>query len=390
MMGEVAQKPPQLAVSGLRIGLAFPGDVRIRTTWSGTPSGVFRALSELGVSVEPLAAELPRPLSFVATNALALGRLHRTPGPTLKERFRTSRTIVLFTGREMAALRSWAISRQLRRVEPLSAVIQIGTGYDIPSGCQVATFEDMTVHQALQFAYPEWQGLSKVEQQARLDKQRNAYVNADACCFTSTWAAESAIRDSGIAPDKVHVVGVGRNHAPRPVTRDWDTPRFLFVGAEWRRKNGETVIRAFQRVRRSVPNACLDLVGDHPELELPGVTCHGRLSLGDEVERAKLHTLFETATCFVMPSLYEPSAIAYVEAAAAGIPSIGTNIGGSAELIGQGGRAINPLDEDELVAAMEELADPHTAQDLGSKALQRADYYTWPAVASRILKSLAL
>ena len=87
-----------------------------------------------------------------------------------------------------------------------------------------------------------------------------------------------------------------------------------------------------ETLRRS--GAHLDLVGSHPSVSVEGVRGHGWLSLADSEARAKLDHLFETATCFVMPSLCEPSAIAYVEAAAGGVPSIGSAIGGSAELIG--------------------------------------------------------
>ena len=38
------------------------------------------------------------------------------------------------------------------------------------------------------------------------------------------------------------VVGFGRNCEPRPVPRDWREPRFLFVGVDWQRKNGEAVV----------------------------------------------------------------------------------------------------------------------------------------------------
>ena len=44
----------------------------------------------------------------------------------------------------------------------------------------------------------------------RIDFQRRAYERAVACCATTFWAADSIVRDYGVSPDKVHVVGVGR------------------------------------------------------------------------------------------------------------------------------------------------------------------------------------
>jgi len=100
--------------------------------------------------------------------------------------------------------------------------------------------------------------------------------------------------------------------------------------------------------------------------------------------------LFQQATCFVLPSRYEAAAIAYVEAGAAGLPSIGTSVGGGKELIGDAGRIVDPNDDEGLFAAMLELSRPETAQRLGDLARERSNLFTWPAVAQRVLRALAL
>jgi glycogen synthase len=226
------------------------------------------------------------------------------------------------------------------------------------------------------------------ERDAAIARQAQAYARAFACCFTTSWAAESAVSDYGVPREKVHVVGIGRNHAPRPVPRDWSTPRFLFVGGDWKRKNGDAVVRAFARLRERIPGARLDLVGRHPAIE--GVVGHGALSLARADERDEVEVLFERATCFVMPSRSEPSAIAYVEAAAGGVPSIGSTVGGSRELIGDGGCVVDPRDDDALFAAMLRFADGETARQAGENARLRADGFTWAAVAARMLAALEL
>jgi glycogen synthase len=373
-----------------RVGVAYPGDPDAAGTWSGTPASLANAMRDLGVIVEALRAEPPRSVEWVAMNALALLRVHRTPGTSLRNRARVSRTIALYTGREMSALRTRALRRRVRETAPLDAVVQIASCYVVPSGCRVATFEDMTVRQALELPYPEWRGLSKREQAAAVERQARAYDQAVACCFTTQWAADSAINDYGVDPAKTHVVGVGRNHVPRPVDRDWSRPRFLFVGGDWTRKNGDAIVRSFKRLRELMPEARLDLVGSHPQVDVEGVVGHGWLSLADEAERKQVDDLFEAATCFVMPSLCEPSALSYVEAAAGGVPSIGSTIGGSAELIGDGGCVVDPYDDNALFEAMRRFADGDKARAAGRRALERSDRFTWPKVAARILTALEL
>ena len=368
-----------------RIGVAFPGDPSQPATWSGTPSGVMRGLAEVGVEAVALNVEPPRLLRKAAVNVLSLRYLRprRHVRAAVVQARAAARGTPAFT-----ALQSWAAPRALRDAGPLDGIVQIGTGYTLTTEVPVATFEDMTVLQTKTHPYLGWDVLSPRAFEARIASQRRAYASAVACCLTSRWAGESVIRDYGIAPEKVHVVGVGRNHTAPAVERDWSTPRFLFVGMDWPRKNGDGVLRAFARLRAELPAARLDVVGGHPPIDAPGVTAHGVLRLDVPEQHATLERLFGEATCFVMPSHSEASAIAYVEAAAAGLPSIGTSAGGSDYLIGDGGLIVDPGDDEALVAAMRRLSDPDTAAGMGAAAQRRSELFTWPAVARRLLRAL--
>jgi glycosyltransferase involved in cell wall biosynthesis len=255
----------------------------------------------------------------------------------------------------------------------------------------IVTFEDMTVLQARRAGFA-WRAMPARAIGARVARQRDAYQRARACCVTTHWAAESIISDYGIPAEKVRVVGIGRNFDPdgTPLPRDWSPPRFLFVGREWERKNGPRVLGAFARLRAGAPDARLDVVGAHPPLHAEGVVGHGVLRLDDDADRRRLADLFTKATCFVMPSLHEPSAQTYVEASAWGIPSIVTSNGGSAELVCEGGIVVDPLDDKGLLDAMRSLSDPATAARLGGFAQRRSSLFTSRAMTGRLLRALDL
>ncbi len=375
--------------AGAAVGVAFPGDPFDRATWSGSPSGVARGLEEAGVEARALRALPPRPLELGATAALAAMRLPRCRGGGARESLRLAKATAEISP-EMGVVQSWAARRAAARAAPLDGVVQIGTGYALPRGLRVVTFEDITVAQAVQYPYPGWSRLSARAVRARRDAQRRAYERAVACCVTTSWVADSLEADYGVPRERIHVVGVGRNHDPSPAERDWSVPRFLFVGRDWAGKNGAGVVRAFSRLRSELPEARLDVVGSHPPIAAAGITGHGPLRLNVPAERARAEALFGRATCFVMPSHFEASAIVYTEAAAAGLPSIGTGVGGSKELIGDGGRIVDPSDDDGLLDAMRALADPGTAARLGAIALERSRLFTWRAVSERLLRALAL
>jgi len=368
-----------------RIGIAFPGDPSHKATWSGIPFGLTGGLEAAGIEVVPVRVEPPALLLAAGSNAIAASYLRpqRSPKVAVQQARAAARTSA-----GVAWLNSRATPKALRRAGRLDGIIQIGTGYTLPGGIPVATYEDMTIPQTKTHPYVGWDLLTRRSFASRMARQRRAYEQARACCLTSPWAAESVLNDYGIAPQKVHVVGIGCNHTAPPAQRDWSEPRFLFVGLDWERKNGDGLLRAFARLREQVPSARLDLVGGHPSLSQAGVTGHGILRLDVAEQHERLERLFAEATCFVMPSHSEASAIAYVEAASAGLPSIGTSAGGSGYLIGEGGVIVDPGDDEELLAAMSRLADPRTAEGMGAAAKERSRLFSWEAVAGRLLSAL--
>jgi glycosyltransferase involved in cell wall biosynthesis len=368
-----------------RIGVAFPGDPSQLTTWSGTPAGVMRGLTEAGVEAVAIHTEPSRLVRTASSNLIAAGYLR--PARDVKAAVRRARRAArASTG--VAVVTTWAAPKALRRAGHLDGIIQIGAGYTLTTDVPIVTFEDMTVAQMRRHPYAGWDLLSRRAFDSRVARQRRAYHQAVACCLATPWAAESVIRDYDVAPEKVHVVGVGRNHTPPAVTRDWSLPRFLFVGMDWPHKNGPCVLRAFARLREELPDVRLDVVGGHPVLKAPGVTGHGVLRLDVPEQHELLEGLFARATCFLMPSSREAAGIAYVEAATAGLPSIGTNAGGSDYLIGDGGVVVDPGDDDLLLAAMRRLSDPETAARMGAAGQRRAERFTWDAVARRLLRAL--
>jgi len=88
-----------------------------------------------------------------------------------------------------------------------------------------------------------------------------------------------------------------------------------------------------------------------------------------------------------VPTTFEPAGIVHVEAAAAGVPSIGSALGGAADMIGPSGVTVEPGSVDSLVDAMRCLADGATARAMGEAGLERAGLFTWEKVAARILQA---
>jgi glycosyltransferase involved in cell wall biosynthesis len=346
------------------VALVCRGDSRDSADWSGIPNSLARGLEEIGLEVKHVSAELPS----------SAGRILR----------RLSRN------ENYPRLWTFAARARLRRAGAVSAVLQIGTEFTVEPDAPLVTYEDMTVRQHVQHG-DEWvTRLPTRAIDAWIERQRSVYARASVCCVMSRWAATSVVGDYGVPAEKVRIVGAGANHVVEaPADRNWTSPRFLFIGRDSRRKNLPAVLRAFAAIRQEHPEARLDVVGGAPRTDRPGVTVHGPLRLDVSAERERLSELLRLATCFVMPSFHEAFGIVYVEAGTAGIPSIGTTVGGAGEAIGPGGRTVNPHDDAQLLRAMRELAAADAARHLGALAREHARRFTWRAVAQRIATALA-
>jgi glycosyltransferase involved in cell wall biosynthesis len=337
-------------------------------------AGVFRALRDLDVEVQGLDLALPTGLEQAMLACASISSTNRfdAHGAALTMRIRS----LLARGRLSKAR--------------LDGVIQIGTNFALPDGVPYVTLEDMTLRQG-SAVHPVFSRMSTRGVEGWERRRAGIYRRARRCAVASHWAADSLHGDYGLPPEHIAVVGFGANHRAGVPDREWSSPRLLFVGIDWERKGGPLALRAFARLRKAIPDATLDVVGGHPPLQEPGVNAHGVLSPASERDRETMAELFARATCFVMPSLVEPFGIAYVEAASAGVPSIGSSSGGPRDVIGaDGGVLVEPADEEGLVEAMRRLADPDTARRMGAAAHTRSALYTWPKVAERLLRALGL
>jgi glycosyltransferase involved in cell wall biosynthesis len=351
-----------------RIALVQQGDPTRAGSWSGVPVGLTSGFRAAGCEVVPVNAEFR-----------GAGRIARHLGMSWAHQA---------TSRSFAAAFSATANRRLRGAGPLDGVVMIGTSYSLSIEAPVVTFEDMTVAQALRQPDSIYGELGPAAAARWKARQQHTYESSHGCCVTSRWVAESLREDYGVPDSKVHVVGLGNNLEVVPAPKHWDVPRFLFVGVDWERKRGPAVLEAFAAVRERFPEATLDLVGGHPRVDAEGVVGHGMLPLGSKEGRRRYARLLNRATCLLMPSAFEPFGIAYLDAGVAGVPSIGTTVGGAEDAVGDCGRVVDPGDPGALLEAMLELADGETARELGERALARSETLSWRAVAERVLAAL--
>ena len=177
----------------------------------------------------------------------------------------------------------------------------------------------------------------------------------------SEWARQSLIDDYGVHGAAVEVIPPGAAAAyvalgARRTAASADAgpdrpPRVLFVGGDFVRKGGLVLLEA---LRGPLAGRCeLDIVTRDPVPPQPGVTVH----YGLQPNSPLLLRLFEEADIFVLPSLADCLAVVLMEAAAAGLPIITTDVGALREAVHDGstGLVVRPGQPDDLRLALDLL-----------------------------------
>lgn len=245
--------------------------------------------------------------------------------------------------------------------------------------------------------YPGFTGLSRRSRQAGDKLERRAIERATVACFASDWAAESAIRDYGAAPDKVFVVPLSANLLDPPsreslrFERQDDQVRLLFVGVDWERKGGPIAHEALLALRRMGLDATLTVVGCDPPapFKTVGVSALGFLSKSDPAQTATFESLFRNSDFLILPTRAECYGCVFVEAAAFGLPSVAPDTGGVATAMARGatGLLLSPqaTGDDYAEAIAEVLNDPERGHALRVSARRTYDTeLSWEAWSRRL------
>lgn len=291
-------------------------------------------------------------------------------------------------------LMSWRISRS--RLDLYHA-----THYVLPAVVPCPTV--VTIHDIIHLLYPGF----LPNRAASLYAQgmfRHSVARADRIVAVSNNTRNDVLDYFNVDEDKVRVVYNGVEDRFRQSLREDELraaldevgvhrPYLLFVGNPKPHKNLDRVIKAYARARsRAGFDAPLVCVGARPGSDFKlerrarqlGIADHIRL-LG-HVDGEVLPALYQGASLFLYPTLYEGFGLPVVEAMASGVPVITSNTSSLKEIAQGYAELVNPLEVREIARAIERcMGNRSHARQLADRAGERSARFQWEEAAESTL-----
>jgi glycosyltransferase involved in cell wall biosynthesis len=264
----------------------------------------------------------------------------------------------------------------------------------------------VTIHDLGYLAFPDahpWRDRQYLHWSTGWSARRATLVLAD-----SSATRDDLVRHYQIDPAKIRVIHLGRDPRLAPVSDpnrvaavrqryDLADRYLLHVGTVQPRKNLKRLIAAFASVagHPGLADTQLVLTGKLGWLYgdlLPEVARHGlagRVRFTGYVADEDLAPLLSGATAFVFPSLYEGFGFPVLEAQSCGVPVMTSNNSSLPEIAGDAALFVDPLDVDEIAAAIVRLAsEPDLRSELSRKGLENAQRFSWEKCATETLAAL--
>jgi glycosyltransferase involved in cell wall biosynthesis len=229
--------------------------------------------------------------------------------------------------------------------------------------------------------------------------KRAGHIITDSDC-----TRRDVIEHYRVPPDRVTTVYLAAGNAFRPVEdteqllavrEKFDLPDefILYVGTLEPRKNLVRLIGAYKRALPSLGGIPLILGGglgwkyDEILRAAKDPSLEGRVRLLGRVPDDDLPALYNLATVFVFPSLYEGFGLPVLEAMACGTPVITSRTSSLPEVAGAAGLLVDPLDEDEIARAMVDVVSQECLRStLSREGLAQAAKFSWQRCAQETLE----
>lgn len=200
--------------------------------------------------------------------------------------------------------------------------------------------------------------------------------------IVAVWAAGQDALTPVLGADRVRLIENGVDCSRYdPPEQSHTPPRILYVGLLTPRKGVLDLLEASAQLTAEGVEHELCLLGGTPD-EGPAAAepvleaARGRATLLGTRPPEEMPPAYASADIFCLPSWWEAMPMSVLEAMAAGLPVVATDVGDVARLVDDGatGYLVPPQSPDDLAAALRKLiTDPHRSSEMGAAGRDRVE-----------------
>ena len=219
-------------------------------------------------------------------------------------------------------------------------------------------------------------------------------------CTVSPYSQNDIINTYGIARPIIRVVYNGVNEAYKPLPEKEihnirakytdSKPYFLYVGSLHPRKNVGNLLEAYQQfILKTGSDIRMVSVGEKMWKGGRSDNSTNRIIYTGRLEPDELHKVMGAALALTFVPWYEGFGIPVIEAMAAGIPVLTSNVTSLPEVGGKAALYANPGSVGEIAAGMERLAkDSDLRNKLINAGIERSALFSWDRTAKKVWLSI--
>ncbi|CAA9891417.1 Glycosyltransferase involved in cell wall bisynthesis [Candidatus Methylobacter favarea] len=214
----------------------------------------------------------------------------------------------------------------------------------------------------------------------------------------SRFSRQEIVSAFGVPQDKISVIVEGGEHILR-IAPDMAAiqsfglsirPYVLVVSSMAAHKNFRLVLEAISRLGNPPFDIAIAGGANSRVFGVAGRMDCQRVKWLGYVSDSELRSLYESAMCFVFPSLYEGFGIPPLEAMNCGCPVLASRAASIPEICGDAALYFDAYNANELAALLMRVADdPALRAELAIKGHARAAQFSWASAARQILASLS-
>lgn len=320
--------------------------------------------------------------------------------PVLEQLKKKTGLQILPLGRKFTPM-LWAVGD----IPPIELLIssKIDLVHAVSLGYPISTRKPyvVTVHDIGPLTHPQYFQNKPTWIMKRALDQMLAKADAIVCVSQATADDLSFYAGKRLKSDRLHIIGEGVStvflHSPED-ENVWDiknmppyqVPYFLVTGQISPRKNVSGVLKAFLSVKDEIPHhlvlaggigwdaeEVLELV-NHPEIR-------NRVHMLGYVSDSQLRALYQEATAYIHPSLFEGFGLTILEAMASGCPVITSNRYSLPEVAGDATLFVDPQSIEQIATALISVCkESGLADELRQKGFERVKKYSWTNIAKKM------